>query len=41
MLSRISSTVDLTISPSSIEAIVPLYISIIASSSSDEYSSSS
>ncbi len=31
MLSRISSTLHLTISPSSIEASVPLYISIISS----------
>ena len=41
MLSRISSTRLLTISPSSIEASVPLYISIIRSYSSEEYSSSS
>ena len=40
-LSRISSTFDLTISPSSIDARVPLYISIICSYSSDVYSSSS
>ena len=31
MLSRISRTLDLTISPSSIDAMVPLYIEIICS----------
>ena len=41
MFSRISRTLDLTISPSSIEARVPLYMSIIVSYSSEEYSSSS